>query len=346
MPIHARKPLLRMSLVLKDQFAQRYAEPIRVGSWRIRWVPSALALVARVGRPPTFPTWDLGGPSKALPRTADDAQIPTLPATTNLDTLLGPFATNRNPLVKSLMLVKSAASPKLMIPLTSPEDCQLPARRRRRLFDIVIILNFTNLTLSDIEMLSLGKKGMRDGIPPGLPVPRKYQRFVECAARAADRGTDRPTACLRDAIQDDLRREFPSVARQELSRMLEKPDDYLPGFQTAGMSVGNLGVGERNAAEILGEICTKVDDGRSLKAAVLDAVTERLEAMTSARRRQIVENLAEKVSVPELKDFVSEMDRAIGAVDFHSEAERFVRLPAKSVPPACKSLNADEDLRG
>jgi hypothetical protein len=77
---------------------------------------------------------------------------------------------------------------------------------------------------------------MRDGIPRSLPVPRKWQRFVECADRPADRGTDRPAARLQEAIRDDMRRDLSNNARKHLKKVTSSAEGFLPGFEFAGAS--------------------------------------------------------------------------------------------------------------
>lgn len=187
---------------------------------------------------------------------------------------------------------------------------------------------------------------MRDGIPDSLPVPRKWKTFIKCADRPADRGTDRPVACLRDAIQDDLRRQFPKGPRDELTRVVVEAEGYLPGFQIAGMSIRDHIPDRHGLAEVIGEVRTNVEGGNTPHAALLDVVTERIEALTAARRRQIIEDLAGKVPASELKGLVSEFDRSIECVNFRSEVTQFIEESSAPAKSARKPIEADEDLRG
>ena len=184
---------------------------------------------------------------------------------------------------------------------------------------------------------------MRDGIPRGLPVPKLWQSYVECADRPADRGTDRPKACKRDAIQDELRREF-SAVRNELSKIVTNTESYLPGFEVAGVAIADTVLDKHHLADLTREVRTNVEDGSDPRAALLDSVTGRLEELTAARRRQIVENLAGKISGAELKSFREKFDNDVGKVDFRSEVSRFIdtSTPRQS---AKSPIAADEDLR-
>jgi hypothetical protein len=185
---------------------------------------------------------------------------------------------------------------------------------------------------------------MRDGIPRGLPVPKLWQSYVECADRPADRGTDRPMACMRDAIQDELRREF-SPVRNELSKIVTNAESYLPGFEVAGLAVADTVLDKHHLADIAREVRGNVEGGSDPRAALLDAVTGRLEERTAAHRRQIVENLAGKISPGELKRFTDKFDNDVAKVDFRSEAARF--LDTSTPRQSAKTLiAADEDLRG
>jgi hypothetical protein len=187
---------------------------------------------------------------------------------------------------------------------------------------------------------------MRDGIPRSLPVSKKLQAFIECADRPADRGTDRVVACLRDAIQDRARREFPVAVREEMKRLVTEAESFLPGFEIAGLSIADQAPNRHDLAEVLEHVREKLEGGENPRTAFINVIAERMEEDTAAQRRLITEDLASKISPSELKTLVSEVDRTIATVDFESEAESFLQQPTNTAHSAKPSIEPDEDLRG
>jgi hypothetical protein len=187
---------------------------------------------------------------------------------------------------------------------------------------------------------------MRDGIPRGLPVPRKWQRVIACADRPADRGTDRVVAQLLEAIREDVRRVLPKESQKYLTKLISSVEGLLPGFEFDGALAGDAAVGRNHhISEILADVKLAVEAGAKPKAALRDAIVALMEATVVARGRQITEDLATKVKPNEIKRVIEEVDRAIAKIDFQSEATKFLEGLSSDAETPKQRLAPDEDLR-
>jgi hypothetical protein len=188
---------------------------------------------------------------------------------------------------------------------------------------------------------------MRDGIPRSLPVPRKWQRVIESADRAADRGTERVVLRVCDALQDDFRREFPDDERKRLVRLAAEPLELFSPLAHGGV-LDDAASSRISPAmqKVLASARSHHEDGLSERDAVQRALVEHAEECVSVRRRQIREDLAGKVEPKDVNKVMSEYDRAASAADLHGEVSKFLR--DSSAPPASKAtkITPDEDLRG
>ena len=131
-----------------------------------------------------------------------------------------------------------------------------------------------------------------------------------------------------------------------MSKIVANIENYLPGFEVAGLAVADSVLGKYHLAEMAREVRANVEGGSEPRAALLDSIAGWMEAQTAARRRQIVENLAGKVSAVELKNVTNEFDRAAASADFRLEAERFINSSSNPAQSANTPIAADEDLRG
>ena len=181
---------------------------------------------------------------------------------------------------------------------------------------------------------------MRDGIPRGLPVPRKWQVFVECATRAADRGTERPGVCLCEALHEEMRRDFPNERRNALNQLRSGDEGFLPGIATS------ISASDPILSDLLAEISGQIESGAAAPIALRDAIAARMESIAAARQRQITEDLAGKLTPAELKQASADIEREYRLIDFKLEATRFLEQFPASPPLADTSVKADEDLRG
>jgi hypothetical protein len=188
---------------------------------------------------------------------------------------------------------------------------------------------------------------MRDGIPRTLPVPRKWQVFVECADRPADRGTERVVTRLSEAIQFCLSKLFPRDGRESLIKLTSDTQPSLPGLRLEGIAARpQIGSGQNhNVPELIVDTRALVQQGQAIGSALRDALAARIEAEMVAHRRLIVEDLAGKIRPPELKRFSDEFDRAAACIDSSAEAEKFLSEPTADAKSLNKSIKADEDLR-
>jgi|SRR5579859_2548637 len=188
---------------------------------------------------------------------------------------------------------------------------------------------------------------MRDGIPRGLPVPRKYQRVIESADRAADRGTERVTLRLCEALQEDLRKNFHEAERKRLTALAAEPSELFSPLAHGGAfdDVADPTLSDA-MKKVLAAARSHYEDQLSPKEAVERALSEHAEECLAARRRQIRENLATKIETTEVNKVMSEYGRAASEADLRGEISKL--LKDSSAPSEAKriKITPDEDLRG
>lgn len=188
---------------------------------------------------------------------------------------------------------------------------------------------------------------MRDGIPRTLPVPRKWQAFVECADRTADRGTDRVVSRLCEAILSDMRRDFPTDVRENLKSRVSQIQPMFSGLEFSAVRTSDtiLAKGQSHRlTEALTDARAAVESGLGPAQALKNAIAHQMEASLISRRRQITEDLTTKIPAHELKRFLSEFDRAAACIDAQSEADRFLKADSEKGAGSSK-ICADEELR-
>jgi hypothetical protein len=186
---------------------------------------------------------------------------------------------------------------------------------------------------------------MRDGIPRSLPVPRKWQRVIETADRAADRGTERVSARICEAVQDDLKRAFRENERKRLITLAAEPSELFSPLTHGGVLDDKAKLAMSPAMEnILASARTQYENGLSEKEAVQIALLEHAEECVSVRRRQIREDLAAKIDVTELNKVIAEYDRAASVAHLRDEVSKFLKDVDASRIESIK-ITPDEDLR-
>lgn len=188
---------------------------------------------------------------------------------------------------------------------------------------------------------------MRDGIPKTLPVPRKWQRVVECADRAADRGTSRVVEQLLEAIRETTSKQFPSDDRKILARACDDTQPFLPGINSPDFpNLKEVGRHKRNVEAILLNADRAVKTGNNkVSEAICEALAAKIQSDAVAHMRQIREDLAGKCKPNEIQRVCAELDRAAGQVDWRDEAARMLKATlAEGVRPG-RNLDPDEDLR-
>lgn len=180
---------------------------------------------------------------------------------------------------------------------------------------------------------------MRDGIPKTIPVPRKWQRFVECADRPADRGTKRVVDRLIDAVRETFAKYFPSEDRKLLKSLCDESQSTLPGIAIPP----NPDTSFKNwhLAELFAEAKNAVHRGQNHSIALKEALAAKIESDVAAHMRQISEDLAAKCRPNELKRVRAEMDRAAAEFDANEEARQMLGR----METIKNALQPDEDIR-
>ena len=182
---------------------------------------------------------------------------------------------------------------------------------------------------------------MRDGIPKTIPVPRKWQKFVECADRAADRGTQREVDALIDAVRHTFGRYFPSDQRSFLNKLVDESQLKLPGVDDAPPACPS-GPNTYHLADLLTQTRAATRNGQQLSTAIVDALAAKMEADVAAHKRQIFEDLASKCRPHELQRVRAEIDRAESLFDAKAEAERMLQPSTRDIK---RRIEPDEDIR-
>ena len=182
---------------------------------------------------------------------------------------------------------------------------------------------------------------MRDGIPKTIPVPRKWQRYIESADRKADRGTQRVVRCLADAVLDTFIKLFPGEQRKLLVAIANDPQTSLPGFEVRLPSP--TGPGTHNLAQLLDDVRRDLREGKGVRTALIDALAAKMESSVAAFNRLISEDLATKCRPQELTRVRAEMSRVASLFNAREEASSMLSESSSKKKPA--AINADEDLR-
>jgi hypothetical protein len=179
---------------------------------------------------------------------------------------------------------------------------------------------------------------MRDGIPRTIPVPRKWQIFVECADRTADRGTQRVVDRLVDAVRHTFARYFPSEQRKILIGLADAAQSTLPGIAPPSLPEDK----SHHLAELLTHAQTATRGGENFCDALFDSLAAKMESYVAAHQRQISEDLATKCRPNELQRVRAEMDRAALLFDARAEVRRILSPNNANTRP---KIEPDEDLR-
>jgi hypothetical protein len=183
---------------------------------------------------------------------------------------------------------------------------------------------------------------MRDGIPKTIPVPRGWQRVVECADRPADRGTSRVVEQLLQAIRDTTSKQFSIDDRKILVRACDDAQPSLPGIS---LDLKEVGSHKHNLKAVLSNADHAVKAGNQTSEAVREVLAAKMQSDAAAHLRQIRENLTGKCNPNELQRVCAELNRAEGLVDWRDEASRILKGGSEGVVLPKPKLDPDEDLR-
>jgi hypothetical protein len=187
---------------------------------------------------------------------------------------------------------------------------------------------------------------MRDGIPNTLPVPKKWQNFVECISRPADRETERPIGAYLDAIRADVARDFPSVALQEL---LKETTDLLGDIDVASLSAAGNRADERpsqHLTELIESVRNRMLAGAGRREAALDSFADYIASLVAARCRQITEDSATQLTPAELKQVLRDFEDVYLRLDPKAAAERLGAEISGAADKRKDKIDPDDDLRG
>jgi hypothetical protein len=179
---------------------------------------------------------------------------------------------------------------------------------------------------------------MRDGIPKTIPVPRKWQKYVEVCDRAADRGTQRVIDRLIDAVRHTFAKYFTREDRQLLQNIADESQGTLPGI----CPVIPVTLRPSLLAELLTTTQRVADGGKHLRAALVEGLAAIMESDIAAHNRQISEDLAGKCRPHELTRVQKEMQRATMLFDSKAEAERMLDSVRQQ---RSDKVSPDEDIR-
>jgi hypothetical protein len=213
-----------------------------------------------------------------------------------------------------------------------------------------------NLPLDDSDIVrykwlkiadNVGFISMRDGIPRTIPVARKWQMFVACADRKADRGTERVVDQFLEAIHETMSRQFPAEKRKILAQACEDTQPTLPGIESPKLSDLRAPLGDHDAQmdSILDDADRGIRAGQESARAIRGAVAAKMQTDADAHLRQIREDLAGKCTPSELKQVSVEMTRAASQVNWLVEADRFLEPSLRTAKAASLKVAPDEDLR-
>jgi hypothetical protein len=187
---------------------------------------------------------------------------------------------------------------------------------------------------------------MRDGIPKTIPVPRKWQRVVECADRTADRGTSRVVDRLLEAIKETTSKAFPADDRKILVQACDDVQLSLPGIDLPRLSnLKEVGRHKQNVEAVLRNADKAVKIGHKTSEAICDALAAKMQSDAAAHLRQIREDLAGKCKPNELQRVCAELDRVAGLVNWRDEASRMLKGSSVGDAHSKQRLDPDEDLR-
>lgn len=184
---------------------------------------------------------------------------------------------------------------------------------------------------------------MRDGIPKTIPVPKKWQRVVECADRAADRGTNRVVDQFLEAIRETTSKQFPTDDRKILVRVCDDAQPSLPGIDS--VCLRGLKRDKHHVEALLLAADRAAQNGQKISEAICESLAAKMQSDAAAYLRQIREDLAGKCKPTELQRVCAELNRAAGLVDWRNEASRILTENSDEGVRSKQKLDPDEDLR-